>query len=231
MFDANADNLRLLNHFFDTNHAQSTKELLAILKKYQGIPWVNTIAADSKGKALYADIGSIPNVPNEKATGCAGALGAITFPALGLPTLDGSRSECAPGTDPDSAAEGIFGPSNLPQLKRRDYVANSNDSYWLANPEQPLEGFARIIGDERTERTLRDAARADDDRAAARRHRRLRRRQVHPQPAAPDRVQRPPLRRPSCSRDQLAAFCNANPMLTGSGGPVDVSEACPVLDG
>ena len=31
-------------------------------------------------------------------------------------------------------------------------------------------------------------------------------------------------------RDQLVAFCTANPMLTGSGGPVDVSEACPVLD-
>ena len=28
MFDANADNLRLLNHFFATNQAQSTNELL-----------------------------------------------------------------------------------------------------------------------------------------------------------------------------------------------------------
>ncbi len=83
MFDANADNMRILNHFYETNRAQSTKELLAILRKYQGIPWVNTIAADSKGRALYADIGSIPNVPNEKATGCSGALGAVTFPASG----------------------------------------------------------------------------------------------------------------------------------------------------
>ena len=50
---------------------------------------------------------------------------------------------------------GIFGPSNLPHLFRDDYVTNSNDSYWLSNPEEPLEGFARIIGDERTERSLR----------------------------------------------------------------------------
>ena len=63
-----------LNHYFDTNHAQSTKELLKILKKYEGIPWVNTIASDSKGKALYADIGSVPNVDNAKATDCASAL-------------------------------------------------------------------------------------------------------------------------------------------------------------
>ena len=82
MYDANADNLRYLNHFFDTNKAQSTNELLDVLKKYEGIPWVNTMASDSRGKALYADIGAIPNVPNAKATGpCQAPLGALTFPA------------------------------------------------------------------------------------------------------------------------------------------------------
>jgi hypothetical protein len=44
-----------------------------VLRRYQGIPWVNTIAADKKGEAYYADIGSIPNVPNSKATGCSSA--------------------------------------------------------------------------------------------------------------------------------------------------------------
>ena len=69
--------------------------------------------------------------------------------------LDGSRSACAWGSDPDAVQPGIFGPGNLPFLKRSDYVENSNDSHWLSNPEQPLEGFARIIGDERTERSPR----------------------------------------------------------------------------
>ena len=96
-WDANAQNFgRLLNHFLETNQAQSTRELLGILDTYEGIPWVNTIAADEKGRALYADIGSIPNVPDSKATGCASAFGEVTFAALGLPTLDGSRPECAP---------------------------------------------------------------------------------------------------------------------------------------
>ena len=40
-------------------------------------------------------------------------------------------------------------------LLRRDFVTNSNDSHWLSNPARPLTGFARIIGDERTERSLR----------------------------------------------------------------------------
>ena len=32
---------------------------------------------------------------------------------------------------------------------------NANDSYWLPNPKQPLEGYAGIIGCEQCERTLR----------------------------------------------------------------------------
>jgi acyl-homoserine-lactone acylase len=30
-------------------------------------------------------------------------------------------------------------------------------------------------------------------------------------------------------RDELVDFCRANPVVTGSSGPVDVSEACPIL--
>ena len=32
---------------------------------------------------------------------------------------------------------------------------NANDSYWLPNPDQPLEGYAGIIGCERCVRTMR----------------------------------------------------------------------------
>ena len=47
-----------------------------MLKKYQGIPWVNTIVADKGGHAMYADIGAIPNVPDSLAQQCNTALGA-----------------------------------------------------------------------------------------------------------------------------------------------------------
>jgi len=69
--------------------------------------------------------------------------------------LDGSRSACAPGVAAGAAAPGILPPSRQPALFRDDYVTNSNDSYWLTNPKAPLEGFPRIIGDERTARTTR----------------------------------------------------------------------------
>src|SRR5690606_28129009 len=58
-------------------------------------------------------------------------------------------------TDADAQRPGIFGPSNLPDAVRRDWVANANDSYWLPNPEERLEGFASIIGCEKCERSLR----------------------------------------------------------------------------
>jgi acyl-homoserine-lactone acylase len=153
--DANARNFRVFNHFMDTDRAQSTEEELAILKKYEGIPWVNTIVSDRGGHALYADIGTIPNVSNAKAKECDTAVGEATFALVGLPVLDGSRSACNWGTDSDAVVPGIFGPSHLPSLLRSDYVTNSNNSYWLSNPHQPLTGFARIIGDEETERSLR----------------------------------------------------------------------------
>jgi acyl-homoserine-lactone acylase len=155
MRDANADNFRIFNHFFDVDRAQSAPAVLKILRKYEGIPWVNTIVADRAGRALYADIGSIPHVTDEMANSCNTALGQATFSLLGLPVLDGSRSACEWGTDPDAVQPGLLGPSRLPHLYRGDFVTNSNDSYWLSNPKQPLTGFPRIVGDEETERTLR----------------------------------------------------------------------------
>ncbi len=155
MGDANAPNFRYLNHFFEVNQAQSSAEVLQVLKRNQGIPWVNTIAADDKGDALYADISVTPHVDNAQVQTCATAVGHATFQALRLPVLDGSRSACEWGSDPDSVQPGTFGASKMPSLMRKDYVTNSNDSYWLSNPAKPLEGFATIIGDERTVRTNR----------------------------------------------------------------------------
>jgi acyl-homoserine-lactone acylase len=153
--DANRDNFRAFNHFLAFDGAESVPEALGILRRLEGLPWVNTIAADRAGRALYADIGTVPHVTNAHAQECNTPLGRAAFAALGLPILDGSRSSCAWGSDPDSAVPGILGSSRLPHLLRTDYVTNSNDSYWLSNPEAPLEGYPRIVGDDRTARSLR----------------------------------------------------------------------------
>jgi len=154
--DVNAANLaRAVNTWFGIDRATTTQQVLSILQKYQGIPWVNTIVSDREGVALYADIGAIPNVTDAKANACDTPLGQLTFAELGLPILDGSKTACNWANDPGAAAPGIFGPNHEPYLLRNDYVTNSNDSFWLSNPHQPLTGFARIIGLENTARTLR----------------------------------------------------------------------------
>ena len=94
MGDVNADNFRYLNHFLETNKAQSVREYDAIQRRYQGIPWVNSLAADSKGEAYFSMNGAIPNMPNDKVQRCQTTLGLVTFSQLGLPTVDGSRSAC-----------------------------------------------------------------------------------------------------------------------------------------
>ncbi len=157
MRDANGEQLRTIDSFLNMSKTSSVKGLLAAQDAGGGIPWVNTIAADRAGNALYADHSVVPNVPDDLVAKCITPIGLLTKQLAGLPVLDGTRarSECAWRTDADAQRPGIFGPKNLPATIRRDWVANANDSYWLPNPKQTLEGYAGIIGSEKSERTLR----------------------------------------------------------------------------
>ena len=231
MGDANAANFRYVNHFFETNTAQSSREMLEVLERNQGIPWVNTIVADDKGEALYADISVTPNVPDEKAAECNSPVGVATFQALRLPVLDGSRSACEWDVDPDARQKGIFGPKNMPHLFRSDYVTNSNDSYWLSNPKQPLTGFARIIGDENVTRTLRTRLGLVmvEERLAGRdgmAGRKFTRQQLQ------DVVFNNRQHAGELTRDDVVAMCRSFPggvAPTSSGAPVALGAACDVL--
>jgi acyl-homoserine-lactone acylase len=239
MGDANAANFRYLNHFFEVNKAQSVAELEQILKRNQGIPWVNTIASDSSGDSYYADISVTPKVTDEEANACNTETGRAAFAALGLPFLDGSTSACewasplSGGPDPDAVDPGTFGPSHMPSLHTkdfpiRDYVTNSNNSYWLSNPQHPLEGFDRIIGDERTERSLRTRSglmMVEEELGGPSGRGTFTLQELQNMVFA-DRQTAGEL-----WRDDLADFCDAAPggMMGGSNGQVDVSEACPVL--
>ena len=136
------------NSAFAQYAATSVRELKAVHNEYQFLT-VNLIAADDSGEVMYTDPGPVPNVGDTQMKDCAVMHGAA---------FDGSRSSCLWQDDKDAAAPGIIGPARLPLIYRRDYVTNSNDSYWLANPAQPLEGFAAILGSENSERTLRTRA-------------------------------------------------------------------------
>lgn len=155
--DANAEQLKTVDTFFEMGKATSVRDLLARQDREGGMPWVNTTAADRTGEVLYADHSVVPNISNDLAMKCMTPIGRVTQQLAGLPALDGTFADslCKWGTDADAARSGVFGPRNLPAAYRTDWVMNANDSYWLPNPAQKLEGFARIIGCERCKRTLR----------------------------------------------------------------------------
>jgi acyl-homoserine-lactone acylase len=157
MRDANGEHLRTIDTFLDMGKASSVRDLLRRQDAGGGMPWVNTTAADRRGNVLYADHSVVPHVTNEMKNRCLTPVGLLVDQLAGLPGLDGTRAMtgCAWGSDADAQRPGIFGPKNLPDTVRRDWVMNANDSYWLPNPEERLEGFATIIGCERCQRTMR----------------------------------------------------------------------------
>lgn len=155
--DANGENDRLLEQFFAWNQAESLDDFKRLQREIVGVPWVNTVATGPGQNVYYSDTTVVPNVPDELVDECRPTLLGPVVDSLvpGLPFLHGNSEDCNWRTDEDAPAAGIFGPSNLPSLERSDWVHNCNDSHWLTNPEEPLTGFARVIGAEETERSLR----------------------------------------------------------------------------
>ncbi|ROM90565.1 acylase [Pseudomonas brassicacearum] len=138
--DANLDNDRVLQQWYSMNQARSLKDLQASVHKIQGIPWVNTLAVDDQGQALYMNLSVVPNVNAEKLEKCSDPRAG-----LAMIVLDGSNSACAWDIDSKAAQKGIFAADKLPQLLRSDFVQHSNDSAWMVNPAQPLAGYSPLI--------------------------------------------------------------------------------------
>lgn len=229
--DANAENDRLINQFFQWNKADSFEEFVDLHGSVLGVPWVNTIATGPGKPAYYGDLTVVPNVPDSKVQECATALTPV-FDQLspGLPVLDGSRSDCAWDTDPDAPAEGVFGRANLPTLTRDDWVHNCNDSYWLSNPQEPITGFAAIIGDEETARSLRTRE------CITKIQNRLDGSDGRPGSTGfdlanlQDTVLKSTVHSERLARTSvLDAYCQLPTMPTSSGGLVETAEACAVL--
>ena len=147
---------RAADQYYRMGQATSVKELYDVEAKWLAIPTFNTIAADDRGNAYYADIGATPAVSEAEISACLPpGIPTLVYQQARVITLDGSRSTCAPADVPGTPQKGIFSANSLPHLFRRDYVENSNDSFWLANPSHPLTGFSPIIGQSGVQQSLR----------------------------------------------------------------------------
>ena len=223
--DAELDDIRVGNQYLAMGRATSVRELLAVEQRYLGNPAFNTIAADDRGDALYADIGATPNVSQALIDDCI-PQGApqLVFTSARLITLDGSRTACAVPTARGTPVAGLLPPSQLPYLLRRDYVENSNDSYWLANPARPLVGFSPIVGLEGTLLGFRTRSGNTMIRERLARAR-------FTIPALRALWQNDRNYAAELLAGQLAAACAASPAVAmPDGSTVDVGAACPVLE-
>ncbi|MGW0549649.1 penicillin acylase family protein [Streptomyces altiplanensis] len=165
--DPNAANLRGSDTALGFAKARSTRDIQETLRRVQGLPWVNTVAADSAGHSFFSQSQVLPRITDDLAHRCSTPLGKATYPASGVAVLDGSRTDCALGSDKDAVQPGIFGPSKMPVLKEAPYVENSNDSAWLTNADRPLTGYERVFGTVATPRSLRTRGAVEDVSAMA----------------------------------------------------------------
>ncbi|AWZ04972.1 MULTISPECIES: penicillin acylase family protein [unclassified Streptomyces] len=223
--DPNAANLRGSDTALAMGKARSVAGIQDALRRTQGLPWVNTVAADSAGGTLFTQSQVLPRITDELAARCSTPLGRATYPSSGLAVLDGSRADCALGSDADAVQPGVFGPAKAPTLQGAPYAENSNDSAWLANADQPLTGYERIWGNVGTPRSLRTRGAVEDVSAMASRGgltvADLQEQQFANRAPAGD-----------LAAADAAKACAALPggkATAGDGAAVDVSAACGVL--
>jgi acyl-homoserine-lactone acylase len=132
------------------NAATSMDELIDAHATWQGIPWVNTIAASADGRIWYADTSATPNLSPEAIAAWEQAIVDDPITKLAADNrvvlLDGSDPLFEWVDAPDARDPGVVPFSAMPQQERTDYLMNANDPYWVANPAEPLTGFSPLHG-------------------------------------------------------------------------------------
>lgn len=224
--DANANNVTFASQRMAMNQARGMDEFKQAHARFNSMPWINTIAASSDGRAWYADTSATPNLKPEAIAALLKRKDSdpVTKTAWdrGLILLDGSNSLYEWASDP-STRPGVIPWSRMPHLERKDFVFNANDSFWLANPRQLLTGFSPLQGLEGSPRSLRtrmnvllldgmagsDGKFTLDEMAAA---------------VLSNRSLSAELARP-----EIAKRCQASPSADLDGRKVDLSAACRVL--
>lgn len=206
------------------SRAKTVRELGTALNQFQSSANTNTIATDRSGEAFYANVGPVANFTDQQLADCASPTAvAISFFA---PAFMGNTSACEWNTDPDSAAPGLVGASKQATLIRTDYVTNSNDSFWLANPNQPITGIPMVHGGIESERTLRTRSglrmvqeRIDGADGLSG--------NIFDIDSVLDRMLSNQNLAGQLLRDDLVTLCSNNPSVMVDGSPVDISAGVP----
>ncbi|MEO6989681.1 MAG: penicillin acylase family protein [Aquihabitans sp.] len=158
--DANIDNDEFIEQYMETMRAEDLDEFIDMQKTYSGVPLFNTIATSSDGRAWYGDTAATPNLSKEAIAGYEEALESDAFVQIaadnGAVLLDGSDPMYEWEEVPGARDPGLVPFEAMPIQERADYVFNANDSFWLANDEELLEGdYSPLHGRQGTVRSAR----------------------------------------------------------------------------
>ncbi len=146
--DANSGNTRSQDTWLAFARARHVDDMRSGMRNL-GIPWVNTIAADRHGNALYADVSVVPDVDAAQLRQCAPSPRAAgQLAAVGLVVLDGSRSACDWRRDAASPVPGLTPIERMPVAVRSDWVHNSNDGFAYTHPAQRWGAISPLVGDD-----------------------------------------------------------------------------------
>ena len=157
--DANADNLHVLGQWQAMGQAKGMEEFIDAHRRFNAMPWINTIAVSREGRAAYIDNSTVGALSAEAIADWRTRVSTdprqqFLYLDQGLVILDGSRpdhdwrdtSSPVPQTEPFE---------QRPLIESRDYVFNANDSYWLSDPANPADALSPLYGPTRSPRTVR----------------------------------------------------------------------------
>ena len=146
--DANADTARqVVDQWLAMGRARNLAQFKQSFQRCGSVLWVNTMYADDNGQAFYIDASSVPRLSPAARAAFRERLRrdplTAGLNAAGITLLDGStgRDDWVSG-----ACNGRVSYAGNPQLTRRDFVQNSNDSYWATQPEALLTGYSPLYG-------------------------------------------------------------------------------------
>ncbi|WP_342115329.1 penicillin acylase family protein [Pseudoduganella sp. OTU4001] len=140
--DANYSNYKLIDQVILNGKATSVDTLREASATHTALPWVNTMAADKAGDALYANYSVAANVQDPQLAACVpgraqGAPFQDIMASTGVVVMAGTTAAC------DYA--GAIGAAQRPWVKRSDYIVNANDSHWWPTVGKFLTGYPKII--------------------------------------------------------------------------------------
>ena len=157
--DANADNLHVMGQWQAMGQAQGMDDFIDAHRRFNAMPWVNTIAVSREGRAAYIDNSTVGALSPEAIADWQARVSAdprqqFLYLDQGLVILDGSQpahdwrdtSSPVPQTEPFE---------RRPLIESHDYVFNANDSYWLSDPDNPTTALSPLYGPTHSPRTVR----------------------------------------------------------------------------